>query len=166
MGTINIVILATSLLLLIPVVGGPTATTAVQGVQIELRLNKPFYTAREPVEITLTVSNPASAAVTFEFPTGQMFDFLVTRQGKLIWQWSYGRAFTQAFTRLTLSPGESRVFNERWDQRDVQGRYVPAGEYEMLAVFPTDVGLVPRAGADGPQVRFQVCGAHPSHCFA
>ena len=135
---------------------GPTAHTGVQGVRIELRLDKPVYIAREPVEITLTVSNPASAAVTFQFPTGQMFDVLVTRQGKLIWQWSQGRAFTQAFTRLTLSPGESRVFNERWDQRDVQGRYVPAGEYEMLAVFPTDVGLVPRAGADGPQVRFQI----------
>ena len=155
MGTINIVILATSLLL-IPVVGGPTATTAVRGVQIEVRLNKAAYTAGEPVEITLTVSNPGSAAVTFEFPTGQMFDVLVTRRGKLIWQWSQGRAFTQAFTNLTLSPGESRVFNERWDQRDVQGRYVPAGEYEMLAVFPTEVGLVPRAGADGPQVRFQI----------
>src|SRR5437773_12536000 len=104
----------------------------------------------------LMLSNPPSTAATCHFATGRMFDFLVTRQGKLIWQWSYGRAFTQAFTRLTLSPGEFRVFNERWDQRYVQGRYVPAGEYEMLAVSPTDVGLVQRAGADGPQVRFQI----------
>ncbi|TMJ08865.1 MAG: hypothetical protein E6G99_03675 [Bacillati bacterium ANGP1] len=151
----NVVFLIAGLCLA-PAVAGPAAHTGDQGVRIELRLNKPAYTATEPVEIMLMLSNPTSTAATFQFPTGQMFDFLVTRQGKLIWQWSYGRAFTQAFTRLTLSPGESRVFNERWDQRDVQGRYVPAGEYEMLAVFPTDVGLVPRAGADGPQVRFQI----------
>src|SRR5438552_2450141 len=104
----------------------------------------------------LILNYPASSSVTCQLPTEQIFDVLFTRQGKLIWQWSQGRAFTQAFTRLTLSPGESRVFNERWDQRDVQGRYVPAGEYEMFAVFPTDVGLVPRAGSDGPQVRFQI----------
>jgi len=139
-----------------PAAAGPTAHTGDQGVRIELRLNKPAYTATEPVEIMLMLSNPTSTAATFQFPTGQMFDVLVTRQGKLMWQWSQGRAFTQAFTNLTLSPSESRVFNERWDQRDVQGRYVPAGEYEMLAVFPTEVGLVPRAGADGPQVRFQI----------
>ena len=110
MRAINVVFMIAGLCLT-PAVAGPTAHTGDQGVRIELRLNKPVYTARESVEITLTVSNPASAAATFQFPTGQMFDVLVTRQWKLIWQWSQGRAFTQAFTRLSLSPGESRVFN-------------------------------------------------------
>lgn len=139
-----------------PAVAEPAARTEVQGVRIELRLNKQVYAARESVVITLTLSNPRQSAVTFQFPTGQMFDFLVTRQGKLMWQWSLGRVFTQAFTTLTLGPGESRVFNERWDQRDVQGAYLPAGGYEMRAVFPTEVGLVPRVGSEGPHVRFQI----------
>src|SRR3989442_8444909 len=134
MRTINVVILAASLLLT-RATAGPTAPATVRGVQIELRLNKVAYTVGEPVEITLTLSNPAMSVAKFQFPTGQMYDFIVSRDGQFVWQWSLGRAFTQAFTALILAPGESKAFTERSDQRDARGRTVPPGEYEMGAVF-------------------------------
>src|SRR3989454_12160044 len=127
-------------LFLPPAVAGSIVPATVRGVQIELRLNKAAYTAREPVEITLTLSNPGTSAVKFQFPTGQMFDFIVSRDGQFVWQWSLGRAFSQAFTPLILAPGESKDFTERWDQRDARGRTVPPGEYEIVAVFPAGDG--------------------------
>src|SRR2546426_7682659 len=139
MRTINVVILVASLLLT-PAMAGPITPAGVRGVQIELRLNKAVYTAGEPVEITLTLHNPATSAVKFQFPTGQMYDFIVSRDGHFIWQWSLGRAFTQAFTALILAPRESKVFPERWDQRDARGRAVHPGEYEIVAVFPAGDG--------------------------
>src|SRR2546428_14145174 len=134
MRTISVVILAASLLLT-PAMAGLTASATVRGGQIELRLNKDAYTAGEPVQITLTLHNPATTAVKFQFPTGQMYDFIVSRNGHFIWRWSLGRAFTQAFTALILAPGESKVFTERWDQRDARGRVVSPGEHEMVAAF-------------------------------
>ena len=159
MRTINVVILAASLLLT-PAIAGPTAPATVRGVQIELRLNKVAYTTGEPVEITLTLSNPAMSVAKFQFPTGQMYDFIVSRDGQFVWQWSLGRAFTQAFTALILAPREAKVFTERWDQRDARGRTVPPGEYEIVAVFPAgDVEVTLPARPETPRVRFAVRGS-------
>ena len=159
MRTISVVILAASLLLT-PAVAGPIAPATVRGVQIELRLNKATYAAREPIEITLTLSNPGTSAVKFQFSTGQMYDFILSRDGQFVWQWSLGRAFTQAFTALILAPRESKVFTERWDQRDARGRAVSPGEYEMVAVFPVgDVEVAVPARPETLRVRFAIGGS-------
>lgn len=123
-------------LLVSPGVAGPTASTQVGAAQVELRLNKAVYDVGESVEISLSVTNPGSSNASFRFPTGQMHDFIVLRDGQLIWQWSHGKGFTQAFTTLTLRPGESKAFSDRWDQRNNDGQQVLPGEYEMAAVFP------------------------------
>ena len=159
MRTINVVILAASLLLT-PAMAGPTAPATVRGVQIELRLNKVAYTTGEPVEITLPLSNPATSVVKLQFPTGQLYDFIVSRDGQFVWQWSMGRAFTQAFTALILMPRESKVFTERWDQQDARGRTVSPGEYEMVALFPAgEVEVAVPAGPETPRVRFAIGGS-------
>jgi len=158
MRMITVAILAASLPLT-PAMAGPTAPATVRGVQIELRLNKAAYTAGEPVEITLTLLNPATAVAKFQFPTGQMYDFIVSKDGQFVWQWSFGRAFTQAFTALTLLPGESKLFKEQWDQRDARGHQAPAGEYEMVAVFPAgEVEVVVPPQGETLRVRFAIVG--------
>src|SRR2546428_8990224 len=159
MRTITVVILAASSFLT-PAMAGPAAPATVRVVQIELRLNKAVYTSKEPVEITLALNNPTTSAVKFQFPTGQMFDFIVSRDGQFVWQWSLGRAFTQAFTALILAPRESKVFTERWDQRDARGRAVSPGEYEMVAVFPVgDVEVAVPARPETLRVRFAIGGS-------
>ncbi len=150
-------------LLVVPAISGPTANVEMLGVQLELRLNEHIYRIGEPVEMTLALNNPGGAVARFEFPTGQMYDFIVLRDGQLIWQWSSGKAFTQAFTTLTLRPGEAKVFAERWNQRNAHGQQVPSGRYDMAVVFPVGGGQVLPARPAGPQVRFTiVSGANPS----
>ena len=140
----------------VPAMSGPTASVGVRGLQVELRLNKAAYRVGEAVEITLALTNSSGSAVGVEFPTGQMYDFVVTREGQLVWQWSLGRAFTQAFTTLTLMPKESKVFSERWDQRNAQGQQAPPGEYGMVAVFPAGRAGFMANRSEGLKVRFGV----------
>ncbi len=144
----------------VPAMSGPTASVGVRGMQVELRLNKVAYRAGEAVEITLALTNSNGSPVSVQFPTGQMYDFVVTREGQLVWQWSLGRAFIQAFTTLTLMPKESKVFNERWDQQNAQGQQAPPGEFEMVAVFPAGVGGVVVPGRrENARVRFAILAA-------
>lgn len=135
---------------------GPTAVTQAGQVQVELSIARARYRSGDPVEIVLTVSNPTTAEVTFQFNTGQMYDFVVQRDGRVIWRWSEGRAFIQALTTLVIRPGESRVFRARWDQKNVYGQQVPAGKYEMVAVFPVRRGPDALRGLDEPRVQFSI----------
>jgi intracellular proteinase inhibitor BsuPI len=139
---------------------GPVASVQVRGVQVELRLGKAEFRGGESVEITLTFTNPGGSPVTFQFPTGQIFDLIVSRDGNVVWRWSSGRVFTQAFGTFTLIPNESKVFRELWDQRETQGRRVAPGVYEMVAVFPAGVGGVVVPGRrENARVRFAILGA-------
>lgn len=70
----------------------------------------------DTVVMTLQVTNPSSAPVTFTFPSGQSYDFVVrpAGAGAEVWRWSADRGFTQAVRTATLGPGETWRFGERW----------------------------------------------------
>jgi hypothetical protein len=144
--------------------GGSVPSTIRQrgSIQIELSVNKVNYAVGEPVDVTLSITNEGGEAVGFQFATGQMYDFVVLQGGQRIWQWSHGRVFTQALTTLVIRARESKVFQERWDQRDTQNRQVPSAEYEISAVFPAQSGRVP-SPPEGPFVRFWIGGEMQAH---
>ncbi len=135
----------------------PVARTHVGSVQVELSVNKAVYNVGESVEIRLVATNRGAQPATFQFSTGQMYDFIAMANGQRFWQWSQGRAFTQALTALTLQPGEATVFHERWDQRDGQDRQVPGGKYELVAVFPArESSIRSVTSLEGPRVCFTI----------
>jgi intracellular proteinase inhibitor BsuPI len=86
-----------------------------------------------PVALSLTVSNLAPFPVTLLFPTGQQYDFVVSRAGEAIWRWSADKLFIEMFTRLTLGPGEQRRFAQSWNQHDNDGHPVAPGAYDVSA---------------------------------
>ncbi len=155
MKTIGIMVLGVGLLVT-SAVSGPAARIEVRGVSVELRLSKAVYSVGESVESTLILRNPGESTASFQFSTGQMYDFIVIRGQQRIWQWSSGRAFTQAFTTLTLKPGESMSFMQQWDQRDSQEHQVAPGEYELVVVFPARGEIAVPASSSGPRVRFSI----------
>jgi hypothetical protein len=151
---------AAGLVLLVGVgaLAGPAARVERQGVELVLTVDKAVYAPGEPVQMELVVRNPGPAAVTFQFSDSQRYDFLVLDDGGgLVWYWSRDKAFAQVLGSLTLSPGEERRFRERWDQRDNDGRAVPAGRYWVVGVFPPERPLSPeRAGLRSPRVSVEV----------
>ncbi|HEU4885621.1 MAG TPA: BsuPI-related putative proteinase inhibitor [Longimicrobium sp.] len=70
----------------------------------------------DTVRFTLQVTNPSAAPVSFTFPSGQSYDFAVRPAGggAVAWRWSEQMSFTQAVRTVTLAPGETWTFGERW----------------------------------------------------
>lgn len=86
--------------------------------------------AGDTVVLTLQVTNATAAPVTFTFPTGQSYDFVVrpAGAGAEVWRWSADKGFTQAVQTLTLEPGATWSFGARWaPPPGVRGELVAVG---------------------------------------
>jgi hypothetical protein len=119
-------------------------------LRLEMSVGRTAYQYGEPVAVSLRVANVTSAPVTIT-TTGFTHDVVVRQRGALVWQWSHDKASVQVVRTQQLPPGGALTFSARWDQRDLQGRQVEAGSYDITGVFlgqhrqmtgPTDVGPV------------------------
>jgi hypothetical protein len=82
-----------------------------------LQLDVSLDAARDGDDVVLRfrVANPTGEPVTFEFPSGQRYDFSAwTAAGDPLWRWSADKSFIMALGHVTLAPGESLEFVERW----------------------------------------------------
>ncbi len=68
--------------------------------------------------------------LTLTYRTSQRVDFRVTRDERLIWQWSRGRVFTPTITADRFQPEEERMYRETWNQR-VDGIITRPGLYKI-----------------------------------
>lgn len=130
--------------------GATVAVRAVDDLRFEMSLERAAYAPGEPVRVVLRVASAAGGPVTLK-TTGQSYDVLVRQRGALVWQWSHDKAFAQVVRVHTLAPGEALLYEVAWDQRDLQGRRVDTGRYEVSCVFlarfrepyaPVEVGPV------------------------
>lgn len=77
------------------------------------------------VDLHFRIANPTGEAVTFDFPTGQRYDFAAyDANGQELWRWSAGKAFTQALGSVTVQPGEALEYLERWEPDGASGPLV------------------------------------------
>ncbi|HUF34422.1 MAG TPA: BsuPI-related putative proteinase inhibitor [Gemmatimonadales bacterium] len=77
------------------------------------------------VALRLRVTNPTAQAVTFDFASGQRYDFAAsTPGGEVLWRWSADKAFTMAVGSVTLQPGASLEYEERWEPDGIVGEVV------------------------------------------
>ncbi len=125
-------------LLLLAMAGGaapPRAERTAGDIRVELSTGSAAHAPGAPVQMNLRTTNvTASPAVLTAF-SAQEYDFFVRQRGALVWQWSHDKAFAQVVREMTLAPGQTRSYSAAWDQRDLQGRRVEAGTYEVSAVF-------------------------------
>lgn len=100
----------------------------------------PEVRAREPVPITLRLTNTSRRAVTVNLQGRPVaFDLIVTRlDGTLIWR-RLDRAFISAILQVReIAPGEVLEFSDTWSQQNNGGEKVEAGEYVVRGVLPSD----------------------------
>lgn len=97
--------------------------------------NRFLFQRNQPVGLELIKTNVSNRPITLTYNTAQRFDFFVRRGvgGRILWQWSADRVFSQVVSRVTLRPGESQVFRATWDQRTNEGNRVPPGVYTVQA---------------------------------
>ncbi len=70
------------------------------------------------LSMELKVSNNGDTPYTIDHRNGQVYDFLITdKNGKKIWQWSDGMAFTQALCTTTIAPHSFEVYTAELDSK-------------------------------------------------
>lgn len=86
---------------------------------------QPLYAGEDTLYVfTLGAMTTAADGTVVTFNSGQMYDFVVTQDGREVWRWSNGRAFHQAFVQETFAFGELQVFTAIWDGLDSNGEPV------------------------------------------
>ena len=91
-----------------------------------------------PVRFVFEVKNFTDETLTLNFSSGKHYDFEVhDSKNQLVWKWSQGHVFTQALSEIILAPKEQIKFTPDWDQKDNEGRQVPAGIYQVTGLIPT-----------------------------
>lgn len=146
----------TALVLLIAVFliagGGAPAGRAertVGDLRLDMTVARQNVGLAEPVAVTMDVTNTSSQPVTLTFG-GQQYDVLVRQRGALVWQWSHDKAFVQVIRNVELGPGQARTYTAVWDQRDLQGRQVEAGAYDVSCVLMASQRGSPQRVEVGP----------------
>jgi hypothetical protein len=91
----------------------------------------------ESITLLLEVTNRTSSTAVLTFPTGQLFDFVVSDVANAeVWRWSHGRVFTTVVTPLEFAPGEIRAFTVVWSQDDNAAKPVDPGSYHAYGLAP------------------------------
>ena len=88
----------------------------------------------EFVGLVVRITNRSRSIQRLEFSTTKVYDFYVLQPAsdQIVWRWSDGQAFDDAFTELFFGPAETKVFTAVWNQRDYLGLPVPLGAYDVV----------------------------------
>lgn len=97
----------------------------------------------EGLQFDLVVCNFTDQDMLLEFSSGQTQDLLIyDRSGQLIWQWSWGRAFIQVMTQMTLAPNQEVLWASIvWPRQQIDFSTgiitdVPRGAYIAVGEIP------------------------------
>jgi hypothetical protein len=110
-------------------VGSALGTAQSARKPMEIRTGLAQYPKGRQVNIDLVVTNTTNNALQYTFSSGMQFDVWISSGQTEVWRLSRGRGYIQAFTFLSLAPGQSKTFSATWDQTDEAGKEVPAGSY-------------------------------------
>ncbi|MCA9790391.1 MAG: hypothetical protein KC910_01295 [Candidatus Eremiobacteraeota bacterium] len=82
-----------------------------------------------PVRLILRVENLTGQKVTVSQSTGQTHEFVITRNGEVVWTWSHLRYFLQSTGAVVFAPGEIKAFDAEWEGLMDNGKPAPKGHY-------------------------------------
>ncbi len=110
-------------------------------IDVDLDVNEESLGPARRIGFTLTACNTTEEPVERPFPTGQRYDFEVTRDGQFVWRWSDGRAFTQVYGSERWEPGECKTYTDYWNGRYPDGSRAESGFYEAVGTLTSDPPL-------------------------
>lgn len=139
---------------------GVTVISAPE-LSFSLSLDRSVYTANlmppivpenaiPRIHARITLRNTTPDPVKLEFASGQIYEMVLWNdQGKVVWRYSDGRAFTQAFHSITVARGE-RTWTETIRLTDsiwFNATPLPAGRYVLECWLTTTEGRTFTASA-------------------
>lgn len=107
-----------------------TANVVENGAKFTISLDKTEFNQGENIDVKLVAQNLSEENVNFTFSSGYQIDLVVYNENfEVVCAWSDDRGFIEAFTSLSLGPGESHNWGWNWNQM-VYDR--PTGEYSPI----------------------------------
>jgi len=102
-------------------------------IEVVLRIKGKQFKKGEVLSFSLEILNTQEKILKLFFSTSKIYDFAVYDEGgKEVYRWSGNKLFTQATTRITLKPGETKVFSLEWDQKVGFGESAKTGKYLII----------------------------------
>ena len=116
----------------------------VGDVTLTLRIEPARVKVGDPVRLTLRLFNNSGRERSLTYPSGQRYDFWVSKGDRKVWRWSEGKAFTQAIVTEALPGQTGKPYTEVW-RPDVPGAYrahavLTADGYRDPLTGPVTVG--------------------------
>jgi Intracellular proteinase inhibitor len=110
-----------------PFASHPDRPRSASNARAEVKLDTRFNVVIDAnaVHFALVVKNVGGKHAEVNFADGQSYDFVVSDSaGRVVWQWSDGRMFTQSVRNKQLGAGDSMRMSEAWKRNDATpGRY-------------------------------------------
>lgn len=124
----------------------PTADVPVDEIKIQQSLDvldafgqpATVFNQGETITFVLNAVNTSNDMAKLGFGSGRQFDFYVRRAddlNSLLWDPWPEKLFTQAETAIELQPLETKSFSQSWNQVQLDGSMLPAGNYMVEATF-------------------------------
>jgi hypothetical protein len=141
--------------LLAGVVAPTRAERTVGTLRVDMAIGKAAFQIGEPVAIVMSATNTGTTPLAATTTSAQQYEVIVRQRGALIWQWSHDKAFAQVVRDIEMAPGATLTYQVTWDQRDLQGRHVEPGPYDISCVFLAALRSGPSSVEVGP-VRISI----------
>ena len=112
--------------------GNDTLAQTGRDLRVTLTANAPDACGQTG-DLTLTVANSGSRALTLASPDAALFDVQVQQNGKTVWD--YGLSNVVRASQDTLAPGASKTYTVAWHGEDAQGNGLAPGNYTVTATL-------------------------------
>lgn len=131
----KILIVILGILLLFVNLGSIKGNSMLQGkasmLQGKVVTDKNEYAPNETVKFLYVITNPTASAVTLTFNTTQIYNFVIMKDNKIIFNWGINMMFAQVITKFTIPANGSKAFSILWDMIDLKGNKVQEGTYTV-----------------------------------
>ncbi len=78
----------------------------VRGVFVTIDTDRSSYRYGDHIAVSMVIFNKSDRSVELDFSTGKTHDLIMRRGGRVVWQWSQDKSFTQAFQTKRMDPYE------------------------------------------------------------
>jgi hypothetical protein len=117
-----------------------TPLTGLAGITCYVTTDRLSYQPGQTVSMEMHVANPGPESVILHFNSGQTYDFrALDPEGKVLWAWSQGKAFTMALQERELKAGEGYAVSAQW----TVPASLPTGKYRVQGTVNRDVNSYP-----------------------
>jgi len=106
-------------------------------IELTVQTDKTTYRLKEPVKLKLTVTNKGTEPKNLTFSSAHIYDFVLKREGKEVWRWSYGKMFAAMLSNVTFEPNQPVIYEETWTQKNNDNVFVQPGKYEIIGMLKT-----------------------------